>query len=79
MKENNYIMCTGIFITVTDISIIKGCHYNTAWKELKTLRAILDKKEHQKVTITEYCCYEGITIEEFSKATNSKFYEIINK
>jgi hypothetical protein len=71
-------MCTGIFITVTDIAIIKGCHYNTAWKELKTLHTILEKKEHQKVTILEYCQYEGITIDEFNRATNPKKYESNN-
>jgi hypothetical protein len=61
-------MCTGIFITVTDISIIKGCHYNTAWRDLQAIKTILEKKEHQKVTITEYCKYEGISIDEFKQA-----------
>ena len=62
----------GIFLTIKDVQLIENCSKTTAWKRIQTLKDIFDKKSHQKVTIDEYCNYEGITKEQFLNQTDFK-------
>lgn len=65
-------MSAGIFITTKDICIVEECHINTARNRMRVLKCILEKQSHQRITIREYCKYEGITVEEFQQAVHYK-------
>ncbi len=57
----------GIFVEIADIKLLHGCSYVTAFRKMKVLRDSLSKEKHQGISIIEYCKYEGITIQEFTK------------
>jgi len=58
----------GIFIDIKDIMIIRGLTKSGAQYLFKRIQFTLNKKPYQKISINEYCDYEGITIEQFLKA-----------
>jgi hypothetical protein len=62
----------GIYIDLKDIMTIRGCSESRASDIIQILRALLGKKKHQKITVSEYCEYEGISVELFMKAINNK-------
>ncbi len=57
----------GLFITTSDIQLIHNCCSKTAQKKMQLIREVLCKKPHQKVTIKEYCDFEGIGMEDFQE------------
>lgn len=59
----------GIFIDIKDIEILHGVDYRTACRRMRTIRDALEKKKHQRVTIEEYCKFEGITRKQFNEGT----------
>ena len=50
-----------IFLNIKDLQDLTGLTYNACQKQMSLLKASLSKERHQKVTIREYCKYEGIT------------------
>lgn len=52
------------FLSVKQLMVLMGTNcYNSAWKRHKTIReAILPKKKG--LTLTEYCEYEGYSIDQ---------------
>ena len=59
-------MHTNDIITLTDKS------ESYARKEIQTLKKVLKKEKHQKVTIKEYCQYYGLNIEEVLAVLSKK-------
>jgi len=60
----------GIFLSVKDLMILSGNkHYQNAWRELRT---ILDGfgSDKRKITVKEYCHYEGIDFTEVTEYLN---------
>lgn len=53
-----------LFLTTSDIQIITGTGYRNANKIMQRLKDSLGKQSYQHVTIREYCCYEGISLDE---------------
>jgi len=56
-----------IFIRTKDVQQILCCGSTTAQKRLSTLKAILQKQTHQRVTLKEFCDYEGVAIQDVIK------------
>lgn len=57
-------MNTGIFLTVKDLMLLTGCNNVTsAQRSHKTIRDCL-RKNKRKLTIKEYCNYEGLKFDE---------------
>lgn len=52
--------------------IITGTSDRNCQKIMRTLKDSLNKKQHQHVTIREYCEYENINIDEVQEALNPK-------
>lgn len=67
-----------IVIYTTDIMYLTDKSESYARKEIQTLKKVLQKEKHQKVTIKEYCQYYGFNIEEvlgvLSKKNSKKAY-----
>jgi hypothetical protein len=53
-----------LLIYPADIMSLHNCSDSTAARKLKLVRQFLDKKEHQVVSIKEYCDYWGLDYEE---------------
>ncbi len=53
-----------IIIYPSDIMRLTDKSESYARKEIRGLKRFLNKEMHQKVTITEYCLYYGLTLEE---------------
>lgn len=53
----------GIFITAKEIQLLNGCHIRTAYSHHKYVRDALNIKG-KKLTIKQYCEYEGIDLNE---------------
>lgn len=52
-----------IIITCSDIEIITGKSHSSAYRELQQVRDALGKKDHEYLTIEEYCNYSGLNEE----------------
>lgn len=50
-----------LFLTTSDLQIITGTGYRNSYNIMRKLKDSLGKKDHQHVTIKEYCEYEGIS------------------
>lgn len=50
-----------------DVIRISGCSESTATRRIKECRDALGKKDHQQLTIREYCCYYGYDYMEILK------------
>lgn len=62
----------GIYADVKDVQIIRGyAFYQTAWEHYQTIKESLGKKPKQKLTVKEFCEYEGITVQDFYKIINT--------
>jgi hypothetical protein len=66
-------MNCSIFISIKDVAMVENCHYNTARRRLQILHSCLSKERHQRVTLQEYCNYEGISVEAFNAAIKPQF------
>lgn len=58
----------GIFVDVKDVAAVTGLSYPRAVGHLQDIHAALAKAKHQKVTVTEFCNYEGIQVDDFHVA-----------
>jgi hypothetical protein len=56
-----------LFLTTSDLQIITGTGYRNAYKIMRRLKDSMGKKDHQHITIKEYCDYEGISIQEVAE------------
>ena len=61
-----------IILCCSDLELITGKSQKTCLKLIQTIKDALDKKKHQKLTIKEYCEYEGIQYEEVVEALRLK-------
>ena len=59
----------GIFITPKEISLLNGCHIRTAYDHHKDARDSLNIKG-KKLTVKQYCEYEGIDLDEAIEMLN---------
>lgn len=57
-----------IFINVKDIQTLQGCSYNSAWREMKAIKAAFDKTKKQKITIFEMATWQNVKIEDIKAA-----------
>jgi hypothetical protein len=57
----------GLFATPKDIQIIEGISYHNAWEKYQVLKDVFKKEKHQKITITEFLHYFGITDEDYNR------------
>lgn len=55
---------TGLFIHAKLIQLVTGKSSRAAYRRIEQMKDSLGKKEHQSITIDEYCMYEGIKREE---------------
>jgi hypothetical protein len=55
-----------VVIYPKDIMIVTGKSERYSRKLLQNIKTVLKKKDHQVVTINEFCEYIGITIDEVS-------------
>ena len=51
----------GIFVDNSDIQILFDCSLTTACRKMSVIKDSLSKKKVQKITIKEFCEFEGIT------------------
>jgi len=63
---------TRITIETKDIQKLTGKSKDTALRQLRVLRDALQKKDHQAVTIKEYCEYYGLDLAEVKQVLNVK-------
>lgn len=61
-----------IVIYTADIIILTDKSESYARKEIQTLKKVLHKEKHQKVTIREYCQYYGFNIDEVLAVLSKK-------
>ena len=61
-----------IVIYTSDIRHLTDKSESYARKEIQTLKKVLHKEKHQKVTIKEYCQYYGFNIEEVLAVLSKK-------
>ena len=61
-----------IVIYTSDIRILTDKSESYARKEIQTLKKVLRKEKHQKVTIKEYCQYYGFNSEEVLAVLSKK-------
>jgi hypothetical protein len=64
-------MPAGIFVTTKDVMRIRGLGEAGAYMALRLIKDSLGKARKQRVTIDEYCQYEGITLEAFAAAVKA--------
>lgn len=60
-----------ITIDPSDIEILIGRDISTAQKLLRTIKDALKKERHQRITIKEFCDYEGLPFEETFNMINN--------
>jgi hypothetical protein len=63
---------TRIVIYTADIIELTDKSESYARKEIQTLKKVLQKEKHQKVTIKEYCQYYGFCLEEVLKVLSKR-------
>ena len=61
-----------IVIYTADIMELTDKSESYARKEIQTLKKVLHKEKHQKVTIKEYCQYYGFNVEEVVAVLSKK-------
>lgn len=62
-------MPAGIYVTTKDLMILHGYQrQKSASHLLGVIRDCLGKKKYQKITIREYCSYQGVSEEEIKEA-----------
>lgn len=61
-----------ISIDASDVAILINRDISTAQKLIRTIKDSLNKKRHQRVTIREFCEYEGFSYDEVFELVNGK-------
>lgn len=61
-----------IVIYTSDIRLLTDKSESYARKEIQSLKRVLNKEKHQKVTIKEYCQYYGFNIDEVLAVLSKK-------
>lgn len=62
-----------ISIDACDIAILINRDIRTAQRLIRTIKDVLNKEPHQRLTIKEYCAYEDFPFEEtFNMINNNK-------
>ncbi len=56
-----------LIIFSSDVMSIHSCHSSTASRKIQLVKSSLQKKEHQQVSIKEYCDYWGLEYEDTLK------------
>jgi len=63
---------TKLFLDVEDVMIVHNKSKNWAYDRLKNIMSHYHLERHQRVSIYQFCEYEGIPVEKFYKALESK-------
>lgn len=59
-----------LIIYPKDVSAITGKNYRTSWLLLNKIKIYYGKKDHQPVTVLEFCEYMGLKVEDVISVVN---------
>jgi hypothetical protein len=61
-----------LFLTAKDIQCLQQCSYSTALRVIQRIRIVQDKVPPQRITLSDYAVYTGVSVEEVRTFFNGR-------